>query len=323
MHIVLACRSLDRCRVARDELLAASHSTTTLTCAPLDLSLRASVRALVHDHLPRLFSHHNNTTTATSTPFAVDILIDNAGLWSRDDHEAFTQDAGIEIHTAVNHLGHVLLVHLLWPHLQLAPQPARVVSVSSLAAILPRDASAGWYPTGDHHTNNADDADNDPHSSSLLLSFSSYWQTIGHAVQHYARSKRANLMFAAELQDRYASTTNITSVASHPGYTRTNILLSGGSFLPKMVRNWLMENTLASMSATQGAWTQVRAAVDIDNIAGGTHVGPLYWTCGRAVAVANLRARWSTHFWPFTRDESQRLWEQSMEALGITEFGVR
>jgi hypothetical protein len=129
-------------------------------------------------------------------------------------------------------------------------------------------------------------------------------------------------MFAAELEDRYGSTHNVTSVASHPGYSRTKLLHSGGSFLPTVVRNWLMSNTLASMSATQGAWTQVRAAVD-ESILGGTHVGPLFWTCGRAVAVANLRDRWSSHFWPFTRDESQRLWEQSMEVLGIDEFGVR
>ena len=58
-----------------------------------------------------------------------DVLICNAGVMSHDQSSSVTKD-GLELHFSVNYLGHFLLVQLLKPLLDQAPDP-RVVTVGS------------------------------------------------------------------------------------------------------------------------------------------------------------------------------------------------
>lgn len=127
---------------------------------------------------------------------AIDLLINNAGVMT-PPNRLETAD-GFELQFGTNHIGHFALTSQLLP-LLLKAQAARVVTVSSIAN---RNGQI-----------NFDD----------LQSTASY--VPGKA---YSQAKIANLMFALELQlqsEKYGW--GITSIASHPGVSRTNLLITG------------------------------------------------------------------------------------------------
>src|SRR6267154_4881443 len=127
---------------------------------------------------------------------SLDLLINNAGVMALPRRQV-TAD-GFEMQLGTNHLGHFALTARLLPLLRLASAP-RVVSVSSLA----------------HRTGSIDfgDLQGERHYSP--------WKA-------YGQSKLACLMFALELQRRSdAAGWKVTSIASHPGFARTNLFSSG------------------------------------------------------------------------------------------------
>lgn len=127
---------------------------------------------------------------------AINLLINNAGVMT-PPNRLETAD-GFELQFGTNHIGHFAMTAQLLPLLRKAPN-ARVVTVSSVAN---RNGQI-----------NFDD----------LQSTSSY--VPGKA---YSQSKIANLMFALELQRQSEKHDwGITSIASHPGVSRTNLLING------------------------------------------------------------------------------------------------
>jgi NAD(P)-dependent dehydrogenase (short-subunit alcohol dehydrogenase family) len=131
------------------------------------------------------------TIRSLNTP--VDILVCNAGM--RRDHYDVVN--GLEMHFAVNHLGHFLLVNRLLDRLYLAGQ-GRVVVVSSRAA----------YTSAPETGIQLDD-----------LALADDWSV----SRAYAHSKLANALFSYELA-RLLKGTRITSNALHPGVIATNIV---------------------------------------------------------------------------------------------------
>jgi len=127
---------------------------------------------------------------------AIDLLINNAGVMT-PPHRLETAD-GLELQFGTNHIGHFALTAQLLPLLQKATN-ARVVTVSSIAS-----------RSGAIHFDD-------------LQSKASY--VPGKA---YSQSKLANLMFALELQRQSEKHGwGIASIASHPGISRTNLLITG------------------------------------------------------------------------------------------------
>jgi NAD(P)-dependent dehydrogenase (short-subunit alcohol dehydrogenase family) len=123
----------------------------------------------------------------------LDLLINNAGIMV-PPKRLETED-GFELQFATNYLGHFALTLGLIPLLRQGIN-SRVISVSSIAA---RSGAI-----------NFDD----------LNAMKSY-----HPMSVYAQSKLACLMFAVELQRRSVKNNwNISSIATHPGITRTNLL---------------------------------------------------------------------------------------------------
>jgi NAD(P)-dependent dehydrogenase (short-subunit alcohol dehydrogenase family) len=287
-HIIMACRSVLRCETAKASI-EKQHATTQLSCLPLDLSSRASIEdfaATVQQHL----------AVGEDETAPIHVLINNAGQMGNSETIQYINE--VEKHIHVNHLGHFLLTHCLWKNL-LAGN-SRIVNVSSLAAIPPLNPTSGWHPPSS------------PTSSSPALRWIFPWM-------FYIRSKRANLMFASELHHRFHNTTSgITSVSSHPGVAQTPMQTRVFQFAPAGLLR--LVNAIGSMSASEGALTQVRAALD-SQIASGVHVGPKYWLFGDAVSVGRVTG-WTAHHWPFSRDESRLLWDQTLTTLGIGEFGV-
>src|SRR6185295_9334826 len=119
----------------------------------------------------------------------LDVLVNNAGGVNKA--RTVTAD-GIETTFAVNHLGYFLLTNLLLD-LVVKSAPARIVTVASVG-----------------HRRGTMDFDD--------LGFAR-----GYSIMKaYARSKLANVLFAAELARRLAGT-GVTSNSLHPGAVATNI----------------------------------------------------------------------------------------------------
>lgn len=171
----------------------------------------------------------------------VDLLVNNAGVMVPPERQS-TAD-GFELQFGTNHLGHFALTGRLLPLLR-ASGGARVVSVSSVAA---RSASTNW---------------NDWNAT---VSYS--------AMPVYARSKIACLMFALELQRRsVAAGWELSSIAAHPGISRTELLHNGpgrGSAHSR-VRSLL---PFLFQPAAQGALPLLFAATSPEARAGG-YYGP-------------------------------------------------
>lgn len=127
---------------------------------------------------------------------AIDLLINNAGVMTPP--ERLETADGFELQFGTNHIGHFALTAQLLPLLRKAPN-ARVVTVSSVAN---REGQI-----------NFDD----------LQSKSSYVP-----MKAYGQAKLANLIFALELQRQSEKHDwGITSIAAHPGVSRTNLLITG------------------------------------------------------------------------------------------------
>ncbi|MEG0850097.1 MAG: SDR family oxidoreductase [Flavobacterium sp.] len=127
---------------------------------------------------------------------AIDLLVNNAGVMT-PPNRLETAD-GFELQFGTNHIGHFALTAQLLPLLRKASN-ARVVTVSSVA------------------------------NRSGIINFDDLQSTASYNPgKAYGQAKLANLMFALELQrqsDKHGW--GITSIASHPGVSRTNLLITG------------------------------------------------------------------------------------------------
>lgn len=127
---------------------------------------------------------------------SLDILINNAAVMAPPVRKV-TSD-GFELQFGTNYLGHFALTAELLPLLRNGEQP-RVVSISSVAA------------------------------RSGTIDFEDLQAERGYKpMPVYSQSKLACLMFAFELQTRSQSSGwKITSIAAHPGVSRTELIPNG------------------------------------------------------------------------------------------------
>jgi len=112
-HVVMACRSLDRARSARDEIRDAVDGAS-LEVMELDLGDLGSVRSFAERFRAEQSALH--------------MLCNNAGVMAIPRRE--TAD-GFEMQFGVNHLGHFALTGLLLDQLEQTPGETRVVTQSS------------------------------------------------------------------------------------------------------------------------------------------------------------------------------------------------
>jgi len=121
----------------------------------------------------------------------------------------------------------------------------------------------------------------------------------------YGQSKRANLLFAQGLHSRLAEY-NIASLASHPGYSRTNLFANSWHFLPEklaFVKEWVKNApSFCSMSSQQGSMMSVRAAVD-ESVTSGSYVTPMLYATGLPVVSVGGKKSWLWgESWPFVEN---------------------
>ncbi|XP_064621104.1 retinol dehydrogenase 11-like [Lineus longissimus] len=125
----------------------------------------------------------------------LDVLINNAAYLGPNDHVS----NGMEKTFSVNHFGHFMLTLLLLKRLNEC-SPSRVVCVTS------DSHRKSWIPLDD---------------LSWLLD---PMKTKNYDIyESYARSKLGNVLFAEELNRRFAQV-GVTSYSVHPGIIRTSLL---------------------------------------------------------------------------------------------------
>jgi NAD(P)-dependent dehydrogenase (short-subunit alcohol dehydrogenase family) len=172
-QVVLGCRD-----VARGEAIVGglgARGARQVRVHALDLASLASVRAFA--------------AWCVAGMARLDVLINNAGVWSRQRRATAE---GLELTFGVNHVAHHALAGALVPALRRSDAP-RVVTVTS-----------GIHVRG-------------------KLAWDDLQQTRGgfNGVRAYEQSKLANVMFALALARRMRGT--LTSNAVHPGLVRTNL----------------------------------------------------------------------------------------------------
>jgi NAD(P)-dependent dehydrogenase (short-subunit alcohol dehydrogenase family) len=212
----------------------------------------------------------------------LDMLLNNAGVMAIPNRR--TAD-GFEMQFGTNHLGHFALTGLLMPRILTTPG-ARVVTMSSAAHMI-----------GKIHFDD-------------LSGERSYakWGA-------YGKSKLANLLFAYELQRRFAAAgSGAISVAAHPGYAATNLQLVG----PQMegakfnLRVMSAANRVFAQSAAMGALPEIYAATSPE-VRGGDFIGPGGLLGGRGFPTKAESSRRSHD--PKT---AARLWAISEQLTGVT-----
>jgi len=203
----------------------------------------------------------------------IDVLLNNAGIMMPPLGHAMN---GVERQFAVNHLGTFALTALLLP--KLAESGGRVVVTASIA-----------------HKRGAIDFDN-------LDAARGY-----RAMQFYAQSKLANLLFVTELHRRLvAAKSPVSAIGCHPGVAPTDLMRNTPAIAllrPLMV--------LVFNSPAQAAWPALQAATDPRAEAGG-----YYGSTGfREMSGPSGEARRSA----LSRNPelARRLWDVSIALTGI------
>ncbi|MET0254798.1 MAG: oxidoreductase [Luteibacter sp.] len=211
---------------------------------------------------------------------SLDVLVNNAAVMAPPGRKT-TRD-GFELQFGTNYLGHFVLTDQLLPLLRKSSD-ARVVTLSSVAS------RSGKIDFDD------------------LQAQRSY-----KPMPVYAQSKLACLMFALELQRRSeAAGWGLTSMAAHPGISRTDLLHNGAG--PRSVmglaRTYLW---FLFQPAAQGAWPTLFAATSRD-VRGGAYYGPdkLAETRG-SPTLAKIPPR------ALDAPAARRLWDVSEQLTGVT-----
>lgn len=212
---------------------------------------------------------------------ALHLLINNAGIMAIPRRE--TAD-GFEMQFGTNHLGHFALTGLLLGSL-LNTAGARVVHVSS----------------GLHERGTINFAD--------LMGKTSYEKWTA-----YSQSKLANLLFAYELQRKFAAArVDAKSVGAHPGYAATNLQTVG----PTMEGSWLtriamaLGNRLLAQSAASGA-LPILYATTAPDVNGCDYIGPTGFQ-GMRGAPGKVRSNAES----YDKTIAAKLWSVSMAVTGV------
>jgi NAD(P)-dependent dehydrogenase (short-subunit alcohol dehydrogenase family) len=207
----------------------------------------------------------------------VDVLVNNAGVMMTPRR---TTADGFELQLGTNHLGHFALTGLLLDRLRDGRDP-RVVTITSI----------------EHKAGRIDFDD--------LQSGRGY-----QPRRAYRQSKHANAVFGLELDRRLrAAGLPVKSVLAHPGYSATNLQLSGPTGLMRAFLR--VTNKLVAQNVERGALPQLYAATMVD-VEGGDFIGPdgPFESRGRPTRVEPVeRAR--------DPDVGRRLWEVSEELTGV------
>jgi len=273
-HVMLGVRDVHKGQAALESLLreaAIGHIGQGLTRPSAEIALL---------DLASLASIRNFALGFNARRATLDILINNAGVMALPTRQ-LTED-GFERQFGTNHLGHFALTGYMVPQLMGSDAP-RVVTVSSLA-----------------HINGKIDFDD----LQLERNYTG-WKA-------YQNSKLANLLFAFELHRRARAVgSKLSSIAVHPGISRTQIVANGPG--PNFKSN-LLFGPLRFLTSpdSEGAEPTLYAAAD-PSAQSGEYIGPngFFQFYGHPKVV---RARKKA----YDPEVAAKLWAVSEQLTGLT-----
>ncbi|MGI3169631.1 SDR family NAD(P)-dependent oxidoreductase [Pseudooceanicola sp. C21-150M6] len=279
-RVIMLNRPSDRA----DRALAEIRAIGAAELVPCDLTDFASVRAA------------GAALRALLDGIGLDVLVNNAGLMGLPDRA--TKD-GYDIQMQANHLGHFLLVHEVWPLLDLAAErhgEARVVNHSSGARNSPKRALIPAYleAKGGHLGGDR-------------------WPGMGKWVR-YQQSKLANLLFTYALQDQAAARAGnrVKVLCAHPGPCDSGLqaktsAAGGTTILDRYILNRTLKEAQSQQDGTCGL---ARAAFEPE-VKGGDFFGP---DAVERIGPALLL--------PAERDAAGEalIWRASLAATGVNAF---
>ncbi|MBI5878149.1 MAG: SDR family oxidoreductase [Chloroflexi bacterium] len=212
----------------------------------------------------------------------LDVLLNNAGVMAIPYR---TTADGFEMQFGTNHLGHFALTGRLLDALRRTPG-ARVVVVSS----------------GMHRRGRV--AFDDLQSKRAYSRYGAYGQ-----------SKLANLLFAYELNRRFAANgVPAIGVGAHPGYAATNLQTAGarmdGARMTETITNAV--TNLVAQSSAMGALPLMYAAA-APGVSGGDYIGPT-GLAGMRGYPGQAKSSTASH----SRADAARLWESSEQLTGVS-----
>ena len=223
-HVVMACRSADKCAAAMAEL-DARGLPGTCECRQLDVADYASIRRFAD-------GMRNARSIAT--------LVNNAGVMG-----VSPGDDGTDGHMQPNHYGPFLLTRLLLP--LMSPRRGRVVNVASEA-----------HRRGSLRISGGDDGDagGTPGGAAPLRLEGG---PAAHWYASYGRSKLCNVLFTAELSRRLQQRgSGVTACSVSPGRVNTGIFSNVPGALRPALR-WLA--AACFQTPAQGARTVLHAVL--------------------------------------------------------------
>ncbi|MBK8352877.1 MAG: SDR family oxidoreductase [Saprospirales bacterium] len=220
-QVVLVCRNETKAKAVQEDInaLTGLNNCDLFIC---DFSSHASIKKFAKEF--RMKYNH------------IDVLINNAGAIIG---ERQTNDEGLEMMFATNHLGYFLVTHYLLDLLKAADK-ARIINVASLAH---RFGGMRW---------------NDLQAEQFFNS----WLQYGH-------TKLMNILFNKKLSKNLKNNTNITVNCLHPGNINSNFGRSGNPLMKVLMDNFGFVLT----SPEKGAQTSIYLATspEVQNKTG------LYW----------------------------------------------
>lgn len=211
----------------------------------------------------------------------IELLFNNAGVMATPER---TTADGFELQFGTNHLGHFALTAHLMPAI-LRTDAGRVVNTTSTARF-----SAGDYDLSNPHLRGKYDP----------------WVA-------YGISKRANLHFALELNNRLsAAGATTTAYAADPGFSDTDLQSTTAAYAESGPRErfFAIVVPVIGQSAARGALPQLRAGTDPSAV-GGTLYRPRWVTAGAPV-VGGVSDKLRKP------EELAKLWDVSEADTGIT-----
>jgi NAD(P)-dependent dehydrogenase (short-subunit alcohol dehydrogenase family) len=191
------------------ELLKAGYKVT-ITCRSSTKGEEAVAELKQHGDVNYMCMDLNSLSTvyafASAYPEPVlNLLVNNAGIMNTP---FAMSDDGIEAQYQVNHLGHFLLTHLLFPKLHAAGGTARVVTLSSRA-----------------HKRHPQSIDYEELKKAAAENYDG-WMA-------YGRSKLSNILLSKALARRFPlETSGVAFFSVHPGLVDTGLLVKGGFTSP-------------------------------------------------------------------------------------------
>ena len=309
MLVIMGCRNLDKCEKARASILQEAcndinndtqggvntcqnyDSVAQLVCLELDLESQKSVKKFAKAVQQTLKKYRDKRQGKAK---ALDVLMNNAGIMGVEEERQADSNGALTVDKTmqVNHVGHFLLTSLLMPNLLASSYGGRVVNVSSLLGFT-------WLPQFLEAELDDFELQRKPYNS----------------ITSYRQSKRANLLFTQALHDRFHGINNFTVVASHPGYSRTSLQMSGWKFAPEVFKAIFAHNPVMSMSSSSGSLTTLKAALSLEKIPSNKVVGPIFVSIGTPIVIGSSLSPFPS-FGSIDDSAVDALWKYSEAVIG-------